>query len=539
MIKKAISLMLSAIMALTFTSITVTADNAELMSISGSGTQSDPYLISNAEEFKLIRDFPSSHFKLTQNIVLSGNFSSVGTFSGTIDGNGFMAVGIKSSGMIYNNKGTIKNLIVEMYDNTYPLIYDNKGTVENVCIVNGTVSSYGNGATFALTNNGIIKNCASSTQLTVTGSYGSSSSVGGFVGKNNGKIENCLYTGHIYCKGTTANGDKLYAYVSPFVGDNAKASSEYIDDGGTVKSSFYYKDETTQAGKSSGGASGKSNLALTMQATYSGWDFENTWAIDSSKNDGYPYLQIDRRFKEPDPTPTPTPTPSPTTAPTATPTITPTTSPTATPGGISVIVGTVKGAQGSTVNVPVVLSGNSGFINLGIEISYDSNALTLKEVNNNISVGGLYTSSQTLAVNPYVMVWDSSTNNNTYNGQLAILTFEINPSAQDGDYTVGVSYYKGRNGDYTDGVGVNYSDSGSLNLSYVNGAVKAAKFTPYDINGDGIVDNRDGTTLLRYLAGWSDDNITYVEAALDTNNDGKVDNRDGTYLLRYLAGWDQ
>ena len=56
------------------------------------------------------------------------------------------------------------------------------------------------------------------------------------------------------------------------------------------------------------------------------------------------------------------------------------------------------------------------------------------------------------------------------------------------------------------------------------------------MTGDGAVTTRDGTYLLRYLAGWEIDGI--VEAALDVDGSGTVTTRDGTILLRYLAGWD-
>ena len=57
-----------------------------------------------------------------------------------------------------------------------------------------------------------------------------------------------------------------------------------------------------------------------------------------------------------------------------------------------------------------------------------------------------------------------------------------------------------------------------------------------DINCDGAVTNKDGTALLRYLAGWTLEDIDVN--ALDTDGDGAVTNKDGTRLLRYLAGWD-
>jgi len=60
-------------------------------------------------------------------------------------------------------------------------------------------------------------------------------------------------------------------------------------------------------------------------------------------------------------------------------------------------------------------------------------------------------------------------------------------------------------------------------------------YMPGDINGDGIVNNRDAARLLQYLAGWD---VEVVEEALDANGDGNVNNRDAARILQYLAGWD-
>lgn len=59
--------------------------------------------------------------------------------------------------------------------------------------------------------------------------------------------------------------------------------------------------------------------------------------------------------------------------------------------------------------------------------------------------------------------------------------------------------------------------------------------TPGDINGDGVVNSKDTTRLMRYLAGWD---VEVNEAALDVNGDGEVNTKDTTRLMRYLAGWD-
>ena len=62
-----------------------------------------------------------------------------------------------------------------------------------------------------------------------------------------------------------------------------------------------------------------------------------------------------------------------------------------------------------------------------------------------------------------------------------------------------------------------------------------ANYVPGDINGDGIVNNRDAARLLQYLAGWD---VDYNIDALDVNGDGIINNRDAARLLQYLAGWD-
>jgi hypothetical protein len=60
-------------------------------------------------------------------------------------------------------------------------------------------------------------------------------------------------------------------------------------------------------------------------------------------------------------------------------------------------------------------------------------------------------------------------------------------------------------------------------------------YLPGDVNGDGIVNNKDVTRLLKYLAG---DDVEVVRFACDINGDGIVNNKDVTRLLKYLAGDD-
>ncbi len=58
-------------------------------------------------------------------------------------------------------------------------------------------------------------------------------------------------------------------------------------------------------------------------------------------------------------------------------------------------------------------------------------------------------------------------------------------------------------------------------------------YLPGDVNGDGIVNNKDVSRLLKYLAG---DDVEVVLFACDINGDGSVNNKDVSRLLKYLAG---
>jgi len=198
-------------------------------------------------------------------------------------------------------------------------------------------------------------------------------------------------------------------------------------------------------------------------------------------------------------------------------------------------VSSVKSREGKTVDVTVSLSNNPGFSNLAIEIGYDSTALTLVGVSENTETGATFTAAEVLETQPFNMSWNS-VKNNTFNGELVTLTFEISENAPSGDYPITIDYYKGVNGDYVDGDDANYDENfAPVSLKYTNGAISVSRHTPGDINDDGKINEKDATLLLRCLAGW---NLTeVVEEAFDTNGDDAVDSNDTINLLRYLAGW--
>ena len=78
-------------------------------------------------------------------------------------------------------------------------------------------------------------------------------------------------------------------------------------------------------------------------------------------------------------------------------------------------------------------------------------------------------------------------------------------------------------------------DLDNVDCTVEKGIVSIKELVGGDINGDGETNGKDGTILLRYLAGWD---VEVNEAALDCNGSGSVNNKDATRLLRFLAKWD-
>ncbi len=163
----------------------------------------------------------------------------------------------------------------------------------------------------------------------------------------------------------------------------------------------------------------------------------------------------------------------------------------------TVTVGTATGEVGDTVEITVRISNNTGFADLGIEVGYNSEIMTLTGASANSEVGANFTAAQSYAANPYNMGW-SGVSDITYNGNLVTLTFKIAENAKSGTYPITVDYYKGRNGNYKDGDDVNYdADYDPLNLKYVNGSITvkgAAANSSISVSGISFSVSLDGDT---------------------------------------------
>jgi len=120
---------------------------------------------------------------------------------------------------------------------------------------------------------------------------------------------------------------------------------------------------------------------------------------------------------------------------------------------------------GELVYFDIVLSGNSGFNDLSIEISFDS-AYTYSSITNVRQVGTR--AGSRIDNNTITLSWVSNSLIKD-NGVFATIGLEISDNAS-GFCPIYISYFKGKNKDFVDGYNVNYSgNKNPINLQYKNG----------------------------------------------------------------------
>lgn len=167
----------------------------------------------------------------------------------------------------------------------------------------------------------------------------------------------------------------------------------------------------------------------------------------------------------------------------------------------------VTANPGDMVEVPIKIEQEINFADLSIEIGYDSNALELVGVEENTEIGAAFTKAQFLNTNPYNMNWASAVNT-TYSGTLVTLSFKVK-TKKAGIYPISVDFYKGRNGDYSDGSDINYDENlEPINLLYSSGSV-TVKSSGESSGGSMVV---SGISFTVKLAG--DTNIGNIYAAI-------------------------
>ncbi len=227
--------------------------NVELTELTGSGTISDPYIITNADELNAVRKDLNAYYRLGNDIDLSNSIiwndflgwqpigEATNGFKGTFDGDGYV----------------IRNLTISSGASYYGLFgyIDSGAVIKNLGIENAVIIGFSNVGGLAGCNaGGTIRNSY------VTGFvYGTGSSTGGLVGENklSGAIISCYSAAAV---GTSSSGG--------LVGKNTAA----------ILYSFW--DMEASGRTASAGGTGKTTAEMKTQATYAGWNFNLLWKID-------------------------------------------------------------------------------------------------------------------------------------------------------------------------------------------------------------------------------------------------------------------
>lgn len=203
--------------------------------LQGSGTESDPYQISSADDFTKIANAISSdnkgtgeYFEVTADINFGGtadapvqlpaigksaitNISSVAWgFNGTLDGDNHTITGIYHTSNTNSTEGKFNGLFASI---------DEQGVVKNLNFgADNYINSYNYVGTIASISKGTIENCTNAAAITATGAF-----AGGICGSlitGKGTIKDCKNTGNIkantYATGIVAccqSGNATYAYL--------------------------------------------------------------------------------------------------------------------------------------------------------------------------------------------------------------------------------------------------------------------------------------------------------------------------------------
>ena len=266
-------------------------------------------------------------------------------FSGIFDGEGHSISGWEvnsgqNEGFFGVLTGTVENLGVNAtVTGSGPVMGElvgslqGNGTIENSYSAGTVTSSSTSGSTgglvgFSFSNTNIQRSYSSA----AVSSSGVAGVIGGLIGQSGGDISNCYATGAV-AGGTAAfvggivgwqtNGSITDVYATGHLSGGQvtfhSASFGGLDAGGVVgnepisgqtKLADSFSDEnTTGQTKTVGnspelspnpalsgelGATAEPTSKMKDQQTFTnaGWDFTNTWGINSNINNGYPYLQV-------------------------------------------------------------------------------------------------------------------------------------------------------------------------------------------------------------------------------------------------------
>lgn len=185
--------------------------------MSGSGTESDPYIVTNAQDLQSISSKPSAYYELGNDISLSGVTWTTFAFSGHLDGKNHVISDLTHTNALFTSfTGEMKDITFSDFEITSTSansgivtnsISGNSNIMSNIVVTDSSiVSTGGNVGGFAGTSNGVMSG------VTVKDSYvkGSGNYVGGLLGNQDNNptstyVSDCNSFNN-YIENTNTNG---------------------------------------------------------------------------------------------------------------------------------------------------------------------------------------------------------------------------------------------------------------------------------------------------------------------------------------------
>ncbi|UCF42457.1 MAG: hypothetical protein JSV99_07585 [Planctomycetota bacterium] len=294
----------------------------------GSGTDTDPYIITNVEELQAMTDDLSAHYQLGNDIDASttaawnsgAGFEPVGddvnVFTGVFDGQGHTITGLYINRPTTDGVGVfgylrdgaeVKNVglvdaNVTAHLNSGTLVGSSSGATVSKSWSSGEIRGSHNyqmrlGGLIGISSgaNSYVYQCFSSVNVTATGG---AHQIGGLAGYNgHGSImSDCYATGDVsgYWKVGGLVGDNPYpeggyitrCYSTGRVSGNGGGLVGFNYNGGKTYDSYW--DTETSGKTSSYGGEPRTTAQMMQQATFVNWDFNEVWNI--IENETYPFF---------------------------------------------------------------------------------------------------------------------------------------------------------------------------------------------------------------------------------------------------------
>jgi hypothetical protein len=295
----------------------------------GSGTESDPYVITTVEQLQEMNDDLGAYYELGNDI----DASVTQTWNG---GEGFVPVGDGTNpftGKFDGRSHTITGLYIDRPSTDFVALFGyifDGAQIKDVGVVNADMTGYSDvGTLVGYSGSSTIYHCYSSGQVTGMESGYINSRVGGLVGRssNGSSILRCYSTANVSSNATQvgglsgynghgsvvidcyATGDVLgHGKVGGLIGDNLYPEGGYVSrcystgevsgtGGGLIGYNFHggvtydsYWDTQTSGKTSSHGGTGKETADMMRQATFVNWDFVDVW--DIVEDETYPFLRV-------------------------------------------------------------------------------------------------------------------------------------------------------------------------------------------------------------------------------------------------------